>query len=60
MFVVLVFYLYNIKYVRWFMDNGVNNWWKSLGFYVVYYCFQLLMIIKIFEKIVFFLEVMCV
>lgn len=60
MFVVFVFYLYNIKYVRWFMDNGVNNWWKSLGFYVVYYCFQLLMIIKIFEKIGFFLEVMCV
>lgn len=48
---VLVLYLHNIKHVRWFMDNGANNWWKSSGFYVVYHCFQPLTIIKILEKI---------
>lgn len=57
---VLVLYLHNIKHVRWFMDNGANNWWKSSGFYVVYHCFQPLTIIKILEKIGSFPEVMCV
>lgn len=37
---VLVLYLHNIKHVRWFMDNGANNSWKSSGFYVVYQMFS--------------------